>query len=383
MTARWSLLIPALLVVALVALLLTQKPFSGLTAEVPPVEDLAFESVVLDDSGIHATLRASGSEPVRIAQVQVDGAYRTFTLSAADGVARLNRVRLDIPYPWVAGETHVITVVTSAGLTFEHEIAVALPATPLSEAGVVQLILIGLFVGFVPIVVGYGFMPGLRSFGAAGMQFALALTAALLIFLLLDTWGEAMEFAAQASAALNARLAVWMVAILTCLLLLAIGRQRGAAPRGAALAFFIALGIGVHNLGEGIAIGASIAVGEVGLASFLVMGFFLHNLSEGIAIAAPVERARNRWLTLLLLAFLAGAPASLGTLAGAFAFTPFRAALAFAVGAGAILQVLIEVGGLMLLRAETAPRIFRSRPAIGGFSAGLAVMYVTSLLISG
>jgi len=383
MAARWSMLIPGLLVVALVAMFLTMRPFSGLTTEVPPVEDLTFESVTLDEAGIQATLRASGSEPVRIAQVQIDGAYRQFALSSGNGVERLNRVRLDIPYPWVAGEAHTITVVTASGLTFEHVIEVALAGTPLSAAGALQLVMIGLFVGFVPILVGYGFMPGLRSFGSAGLDFALALTMALLLFLLLDTWGEAMEFAGRASGALNATLAVWIVAILTCLLLLSIGRRGGVAPRGAALAFFIALGIGIHNLGEGIAIGASIAVGEVALASFLVMGFFLHNLSEGVAIAAPLKSGRGRLMALFLLALLAGAPASLGTLAGAFAFTPFRAALAFAIGAGAIVQVLIEVGGLLMRREDGAAPRFRSAPAVGGFSAGMVVMYTTSLLISG
>lgn len=382
MGVRWTLLIPSLAVAALVALFLTQRPFSGLTADVPPVEELSFEAVILDAEGIHATLRAGGSEPVAIAQLRVDGAYRVFSQTPEGPVERLARVRLDIPYPWVEGETHHLSVITATGVTFDHEIAVALPGAALDTGKALQLVAIGLFVGFVPILVGYGFLPGIRSFGRGGMDFALALTLALLLFLLIDTLGEAMEFAAETAGALNAPLAVWVVTALTCLLLLAAGRRGGAAPEGVALAFFIALGIGIHNLGEGIAIGASIAVGQVGLASFLVMGFFLHNLSEGIAIAAPLKPGRGRLWTLLLLAILAGAPASLGTLTGVFAFTPFRAALAFAVGAGAILQVIVEVGGLMLRTADGAPR-YRSGPALGGLFAGFAVMYATSLLTSG
>lgn len=383
MGARWTLLIPLLAAALLVVLFVAARPFSDLTRDVPPVEDLAFEAVTLDVDGIHMTLRAAGSEPVRIVQVHVDGAFRAFSLSPPGPVERLARVRLDIPYPWVSGETHAITVLTATGVTFDHEIAVALPTAPLDGGGVLQLVLIGLFVGFVPILVGYGFMPGIRSFGPAGLDFALALTLGLLLFLLIDTAGEALEFAEEASGALNASLGVWTVALLTCLLLLAIGRRDGAAPRGPALAFFIAFGIGVHNLGEGIAIGASIAVGEVALASFLVMGFFLHNLSEGIAIAAPLDRLRRNWVRLLLLAVLAGAPASLGTVTGVFAFTPFRAALAFAIGAGAILQVLVEIVALMARRGSGETARLSAAPVYGGFSVGLIVMYATSILTSG
>ncbi len=383
MASRYSMLIPALIVAVLVAGFLTLRPFSSLTSDVPPLEDLAFESVTLDAGGIHATLRAAGSEPVNIVQVHVDGAFRAFSLSETGGVGHLDRVQMDIPYPWVAGETHAITVLTASGVTFDHEIEVALATAKLDGAGALQLVLIGLFVGFVPILVGFAFLPGLRAFGSAGMDFALALTLALLAFLLVDTLGEAMEFAGQASGALNATSAVFTVAILTFLILLAVGRRGGAAPQGLALAFFIALGIGVHNLGEGIAIGASVAVGEVALASFLVMGFFLHNVSEGIAIAAPLKSTQGRLGMLILLALLAGGPASIGTLTGVFAFTPFRAALAFAVGAGAILQVLFEVGTMMLRRQDGAPPRVQSGPALGGFSVGLVVMYATSLLIAG
>lgn len=383
MAGRWTLILPLAVIAALVAVFLTARPFSGLTAAVPPAEDISFESVRLDDDGIHAVVRASGSEPVVLAQVQVDGAYWQFTQTPAGPIPRLGRAVLDIPYPWVEGETHAITLLTRAGAAFGHEIAVAVSSAPLTGPGVLQLVAIGLFVGFVPILVGFGFMPGLRAFGRAGLDFALALTLALLVFLLIDTWSEATELAGDVSAALNPVPAIWAVAVLTGLGLLALGRRGGARPEGMRLAFFIALGIGVHNLGEGVAIGASMAIGKVALASFLALGFFLHNVSEGIAIAAPVATAR-RWAALVGLAVLAGGPAAAGTVLGVFAYTPFRAALALAIGAGAIAQVIVEVATVLARSAEGAARPGWQAPAVlAGFGAGLSVMYLTSIVASG
>lgn len=381
MAGRWTLLLPILAIAVLVAGFLALRPFASLTASVPPTEDLTFESVRLDKDGIHAMVRAAGSEPVVLAQLQVDGAYWRFTQTPPGPIPRLGVVTLDIPYPWVEGEAHAITLLTQAGAAFEHEVAVAVSSAPLAGPGALQLVAIGLFVGFIPILVGYGFMPGLRAFGAAGLDFALALTLALLAFLLVDTWSEAMELAADAPTALSPVPAIWTVALLTGLGLLVLGRRSGAAPTGGELAFFIALGIGVHNLGEGIAIGASMAVGEVALASFLALGFFLHNVSEGIAIAAPVAGARRRWPLLLALAVVAGGPAAFGTLAGVFAYTPFRAAIALAIGAGAIAQVIVEVARLLLLSGQGAGRGWRGPAAAAGFVAGLGAMYLTSVLI--
>jgi zinc transporter, ZIP family len=135
MAGRWTLILPLAVIAALVAAFLALRPFSGLTEAVPPVEDLVFESVRLDDAGIHATLRAAGSEPVRLAQVQVDGAYWQFTQTPPGPIPRLGRVTLDIPYPWIAGEGHHIVLLTAAGAAFDHEIAVAVNTAPLTGPG--------------------------------------------------------------------------------------------------------------------------------------------------------------------------------------------------------------------------------------------------------
>ena len=115
---------------------------------------------------------------------------------------------------------------------------------------------------------------------------------------------------------------------------------------GIGLATLVAIGIGVHNLGEGLAIGSSLALGELALGTFLIVGFMVHNVTEGLGIAAPVaEGAGTRWLgKLAVLALVAGAPAVLGAWIGGFLTSDLLAVLFFAMAAGAALQVVIEVG---------------------------------------
>jgi zinc transporter ZupT len=142
------------------------------------------------------------------------------------------------------------------------------------------------------------------------------------------------------------------------------------------------LGIGLHNLGEGLAIGAAFATGAAALGSFLVVGFTLHNITEGVGIAAPLLRGERPSLrTFLLLAILAGGPAILGTWIGGFAFNPFLATLFLSIGAGAILQVIWEVSKLLLREAQRTTQPALSWLNFGGLTAGILVMYLTAFLV--
>lgn len=380
---RLSIVIPLMLIGILVSLFLIAQPFDYLSKGAPPGEELTVEKIRIDSTGIHANIRASGSEPMTIAQIQVDGAYREFTQSPPGKVGYLDTVRIDIPYPWVSGEAHHLLLVTSTGTTFEHtiEVAVETPGTGLKDF--LGLALIGLFVGFVPIMIGYAFYPALMSFGDSGREFAMALTVGLLAFLLIDTIAEGLEVAGTIADGLKADLVVWLSAILTTLTLLAVGRRKGKPPEGPALAMFIAIGIGIHNLGEGLVIGASLSIGEIALASFLVLGFALHNVTEGIAISSPLRRENISFVGLLWLALIAGGPAILGTLVGSISISPFWTALAFGIGAGAILQVIIEVGGVFLRRRKHLPVPWYSAASLMGFSSGIVLMYGTAFLVRG
>ncbi|MBA3337670.1 MAG: metal transporter, partial [Chloroflexia bacterium] len=151
---------------------------------------------------------------------------------------------------------------------------------------------------------------------------------------------------------------------------------------GLGLAYRIATGIGLHNLGEGLAIGAAFAIGEVALGVFLILGFTLHNVTEGVGIAAPVVREQPRLIHFILLAAVAGVPAIFGTWIGAFIYSPFWTTVFFAVGIGAILQVVYEVGRLILRSQSKAGEPLMTWTTFGGVTAGIAVMYLTGLLVA-
>jgi zinc transporter ZupT len=354
-----------------------RKPFGGAP---PPVEVLTVERTVLDENGIALKVRADGTEPMSVAQVQVDGAYWQFAQEPPGTLPRLASAWIRIPYPWVEGETHKILLVTRTGLTFEHEIEVAWPTPKVGMTEIGRLTLGGLFVGVLPVALGMLFYPALRSGGALTFRFALALTIGLLAFLLVDMLEEALEMAERAAPGLNSALLVWMVAGLSCLLLFGLARLGGAPLAGVRLATSIALAIGLHNLGEGLAIGSAFASGAAALGGYLLLGFTLHNVTEGIGIVAPLLDRRPGLLLLAALACLAGLPAVLGMWLGAFAFSSHWAAIALAVGAGAILQVMIEVG--LLLRRDLTGNIGSGYPiTFAGLAAGVAIMYVTALLV--
>ncbi|HBD90539.1 MAG: metal transporter [Allorhizobium sp.] len=355
-------------------------PLRSFNNGAPPVESLTVERTVLDQTGIQILVRAGGSEAMQIAQVAVDDAYWTFTQNPPGPIARGSAVWVQIPYPWVLGEAHHVALVSNTGTVFGHEIAVAVQ-TPKATAGQFRMqALVGALVGLLPVALGLMFYPAMRGFGTTGMNFVLALTVGMLAFLLLDMLGEATELAAEAAAMFQGSAMVWLSALASFLLLMAIGRWRGR-PEGLALAFYIALGIGLHNFGEGLAIGGAFAAGAAGLGTFLVLGFALHNVTEGIGIAAPMLRIRPPLWSFAALTLLAGGPAVLGIWVGSLAYAPQWSALALAVGAGAILQVMVEVTAYLQRQNIDRQAIMFSPAVLGGFLGGIAFMYVTAALI--
>jgi len=382
MTRPWMHgVLPLILVASLVATFLAWRPLDYLTAGAPPVEELVFEQVRLDTGGMQVRVRAAGTKPVRVAQVQVDDAYWTFTQTPKGPIGRFDTARLDIPYQWVEGEAHVLKVITATGATFEHEIEVASRAAGARDKGFSGLTLIGLFIGPLPVLIGLLFYPALARAGDATVTFVLGITVGLLAFLLIDTVAEGLEVADRALDSLGGATLFWGPALAALLGLFAFARRGGASPGPVALAVLIALGIGLHNLGEGLAVGAAISTGEVALASYLVLGFALHNITEGVGIAAPLMRARPRLVLFAGLTALAGLPAVAGTLAGAYAYAPHWVAVCFGLGAGAIAQVIVEVSGLIVRRLDTPYGLVQPASA-AGIAAGMVTMYVTSLLFA-
>lgn len=378
MASRWLLAVPAILLAAVVALLLWWRPLESFTLGAPPVEEAAIESVRLTPGMITVDLRTDGSAPVEIAQIQVDGAYRTFTAEPERTGAWLGKTRFSIPYPWIDGESHRLAFITGTGVIIEHTIEVAQLTPALEGNNLVMLGLVGTLLGVVPVALGLLSWPAMRNISRGTLAFLLALTVGMLAFLFVDTAGEGLEEAAKVIGRLRGPVLFWALAGATTLVLLAVGRRGGKAPEGLRLSVFIALGIGLHNLGEGLAVGAALASGSAALATFLVIGFTIHNVTEGIGIAAPLAEERPSLASFAGLALLAGAPAIAGTLLGTQAVSPFWITVCFAIGAGAILQVIIEVAALLARRTGTG---LVTPQVVSGTVVGLAVMYGTALLV--
>jgi len=384
-TWLWFLLPLALL--ALLSLVVVKGgTLSRLARGLPPVEELTVDRVRLTPDHIILDVVNGGPDPVTVAQVMVDEAFWTHTMTPGRTVARLGRARIEIPYPWVAGEPHHIKLVTATGITFDHEIPVA-AETPKADAGYfLTFTLIGLYVGVLPVVIGLLWLPFLKRLDRRWVNFALALTAGLLIFLAVEALHEALETASRVAGAFQGTGLVALGVLVTWLVLQAFGgagrREQGAdnpAAQRLRLAFLIALGIGLHNLGEGLAIGAAYAQGAVTLGAFLVVGFMIHNTTEGLGIVAPIAQDDPPIKTLALAGLLAGGPTIIGAWLGGVAYSPLLGTLCMAIGAGAILQVL----GVLyrVIARETGPTIWTPLNAMG-VAAGLVLMYATGLLVA-
>jgi zinc transporter ZupT len=287
-----------------------------------------------------------------------------------------------VPFHWVEGEPLAVGVTSSSGIETVHELAAAVETPQPSPQGFLGYGLIGLLVGVVPVALGLLWLPSLRGADQRWLAAFMAFTGGLLAFLAVEALSEAFELQAALPGALGGAGLVLLGAATSYLAMTFLSWQlgRGGTVGGAALALLVAVGIGVHNLGEGLAIGTSFAFGELALGTFLIVGFMVHNVSEGLGIAAPLaedSRSRTSYKRLGTLALIAGGPAIAGAWLGGYASNDLLAVLFFAGAAGAALEVVFEVGRFVARRAAGG---IRSGYVLGGFLAGLAVMYGTGVL---
>ena len=383
----WALgLIPLALIVGAAALFAALGA-PGLGERIgPPAEEIEVERTVLRPGEIELTVRNDGPDPVRIEQIAINDAFVPFEAGSLE-VGRLGAERLTIPYPWIEGEAYEIFLLFDTGGTIDHEIAVAVE-TPEADSGFFGLMaLLGLYVGIIPVSIGMLWLPFVRRVGEGLLRALIAFTIGLLAFLAIDAALEGVEIGGEGPQAFGGAGLVFLGAIAAYLALAGVdaymrSRRERVASRGTPgiyLALLVAIGIGLHNLGEGLAIGAAYATGALALGAFLVVGFALHNTTEGLAIVAPLGgESRSQLPRLMGLGLIAGAPVILGAWIGAAAFNSSLAAFLLGVGVGAIVQVIQQLTPLM---RDGSGRALHPA-AVGGLLVGLLVLYVTGLLIS-
>jgi zinc transporter, ZIP family len=376
------LLIPIILLAGVIALFLYTG--GGLRLESPaPVENLDVERYVLERNEIHLHVRNTGPEELTIATVVINEAIMPFSVTPSASIPRLGRAEIHVNYAWSEGEAYGITIFTSNAIPFAVDIPVAFETPQPSSRTFWAFTLIGLYVGVIPVFLGIFWFPALRQLGRRTMTFLMAATAGLLIFLGLDTLAEALEVAAEVPSAFQGIGLIGIGAVGTFLLLDAISRRQteitgSESERRLAIALMIAIGIGFHNLGEGLAIGAAYNVGEIALGTFLVVGFIIQNITEGLGIIAPVLRDRPTLGRLALMGLIGGGPAIIGAWIGGFTPSPFLAVLFLAIGTGAIFEVVYEIAKLIKkdMERESMPMTVFS-----GVLTGMLLLWVTGLLI--
>jgi zinc transporter ZupT len=383
---HWLLaLVPLALLGALLAWIVLSGPADLVRGDNhPPVERLTFGRVLLEDGAIVATLLNDGPDPVTIAQVQVDDAFWTFTADNGQSLGHLGRTTLRIPYPWVEGEAHLVRVLTSTGVAFEHEIPVAVTTPTVSARSLGAFTLIGIYVGVLPVAIGLLWFPFLSRLSRRGMDFLLALTIGLLAFLLVDGATDGLEAAGLLPGSFQGVMLFAAGAAGAFMALEAVGswlHARRPAGGGWVLALLIAAGIGLHNFGEGLAIGSAFSLGEAALGTLLIVGFTLHNTTEGLAIVAPLARERRAvpLHKLAQLGLIGGVPTIAGAWIGGFVYSPVWSVVFLAIGVGAIAQVTVQIARQVGRGAQARP--FGSGPVLAGLTCGFAVMYVTGMLV--
>ncbi len=375
-------LAPLVLLAVLVAVFLRVGPLGVFRQSFPPVEELTVERIRLPQFGMmEVEVVNGGPEPVTVAQVMVDDANWVHSVNGSRTIDRLESRIITIPYPWVEGEPHTVALVSSTGLTFTGEVPVATQSPPVDARYLSTFALLGIYAGVIPVFIGLLWLPFVRAVNRRWVDFFLSLTIGLLIFLGVSSLVEAIETASMVPAAFQGPALVLLGALGTPLVLSAVGRWRASGPRERSplyVAGLIALGIGLHNLGEGLAIGTSYATGEIALGTFLVIGFLLHNTTEGLGIVTPLADERPRLVSLILLGALAGVPTLIGAWLGGFTYSPAWTTFFLAVGAGAIAQVVYELWRLFARRAGAGLAMPLNA---AGLLVGMLIMYATGLLV--
>jgi len=376
------LLTPVILLAGVIALFLSTG--GGLHLESPaPVEDLDIERYHLEPNYVELYVRNTGPNELTIATVIINDSVMPFKVDPSPTIQRLGRATIQVNYAWSYAEAYGIKIMTTNAVPFETEIPVAFKTPEPSTSTFWGFTLIGIYVGVIPVFLGIFWFPALRTLGRRTMTFLMAATAGLLVFLGLDTLAEALEFANEVPSAFQGIGLIGIGAVATFLLLDAISKkqteiQDSESDRRLAIAFMIAIGIGFHNLGEGLAIGAAYNVGEIALGTFLVVGFIIQNITEGLGIIAPVLRDRPTIGRLALMGLIGGGPAIVGAWIGGFSPSPFLAVLFLAIGAGAMFEVIYEIA--KLIQKDTT-RESMPMTVFSGVLTGMMLLWVTGLFI--
>jgi len=347
--------------------------------------EITIEKIDFIDSEIQATVRNTGHIPVEIVMADINDRIQPAAVEPDRFLERFETTLVRIPFEWNEAEPYTIGITVEDGTRFEKEIEAAAPALELSLDLAIFFTIIGTYVGIIPVMIGLLWLPFIKRISKQKYHFFLALTVGLLLFLAIDSIEEAIEVSNENLAdSFNGTLLITTVTVLSFLGLYYSGNKlvekAGSSKftKPVAIALMISIGIGLHNFGEGLAIGAALGMGSIAFSTFLIIGFALHNTTEGIAIAAPMSRGKLMIGKLAAMGIIAGSPAIFGAWMGGFVYSPFTSVIFLAIGAGAIFQVIVVI---MKWIQEENDQNLSTIAVVSGIAVGMLVMYLTSILV--
>ena len=347
--------------------------------------EVTIEKVDFIDSEIQATVRNTGPISVQVVMADVNDRIQPAAVEPDGFLDRYETTLVRIPFEWNESEPYRIGITIDDGTRFEKEIASATFALEFTPDLAIFFAIIGTYVGIIPVMIGLLWLPFIKKISKQKYHFFLALTAGLLLFLAIDSIEESIEVSNENLAnSFNGTLLVATVTVLSFLALYYLGNKIVSKAdslnfsKPVAIGLMISIGIGLHNFGEGLAIGAAVGIGSIAFSTFLIVGFALHNTTEGIAIAAPMSRGKLMLGKLAIMGMIAGTPAIFGAWIGGFAYSPFTSVIFLAIGAGAIFQVILVL--MKWIQKENDGNL-STLSIVSGFAIGMLVMYLTSILV--
>ena len=350
-----------------------------------PLPEITIEKVDFVDSEVQATVRNTGPIPVQVVMADINDRIHPAAVEPDRFLERYESALVRIPFDWNEAEPYIIGITVEDGTRFEKEIAAAAPALEPTLDLAVFFAIIGTYVGIIPVMIGLLWLPFIKKIKKNKYHFFLALTAGLLLFLGIDSIEEAIEVSDEnLASSFNGTLLIATATVLSFLGLYYAGEKlvkksdASKISKPVAIALMISIGIGLHNFGEGLAIGAAVGMGSIAFSTFLIVGFALHNTTEGIAIASPMSREKTVIWKLAAMGMIAGAPAIFGAWVGGFVYSPFSSVIFLSIGAGAIFQVIITI--LKWIRTE-GDKNLSSAAIASGFALGMLIMYMTSIFV--